>query len=623
MRRLLALALLAASLLPLVGTEAASSAAAATRLYYVADEDVPGVYGLYSRDLGSSTSRLLFAGHNGTAMNIAQVSPDGTQVAFTLTDANASQLWTVEASGANAQRRRVFANRDAFGIRWSPDGTRLVLNDGFSPDPRVRVFDLATGGTTVLEGTSGFLNPTFDPADPTHLYGDQVGGGIVRFASTLPVAATAVNGPTRRAVRPVVSSDGSTIAYTDETDPDDVDPKADLRSVTDHVVKVLATGQYSARPSLGPDSTVYFDKVAGPELGYISDLWSVPIDGSSAAVQLTDTANVDEYSVSAGPVSTAAPTGVVDHLRIGLDGATPRLEWTLPDGVSDVVICRVAGTTPPAAPCANPVYQGPGQRYVDRFWSSSRNLVYSWTVFVADAYGNVAATGASLTARLIEAPRVSLALPTSATTGTAPFRVRWGSPAAPAGTTYDLTWSVKRKPGYALAPFQAWASTTGTTAVFGGNGAIPTAVAPGESYYVRVQTGDEFGNRTLSATARGVVPLDQGVARYSSGWSSENGSGRWLGSIRGTQIAGASATVALTGADYSVIGERCTSCGQFQVYVDGVLKGTFDTRASTYSGRQNVWTGHFKSIRTRTLEVVAVGTSGRPRINLDGFAAWR
>jgi hypothetical protein len=57
--------------------------------------------------------------------------------------------------------------------------------------------------------------------------------------------------------------------------------------------------------------------------------------------------------------------------------------------------------------------------------------------------------------------------------------------------------------------------------------------------------------------------------------------------------------------------------------VDGVLSATVDLRRSTSQNRVVLFSKAWTTIATHAVRVVVVGTSGRPRIDLDGFAVAR
>jgi hypothetical protein len=164
------------------------------------------------------------------------------------------------------------------------------------------------------------------------------------------------------------------------------------------------------------------------------------------------------------------------------------------------------------------------------------------------------------------------------------------------------------------------ASTPARTVTFTG--------AQGTSYFFQVKGTDGFGNATALSTAKSAsVPLDERyyAASYSAGWTSASGAaGRWLGTVRYTTSAGKTMTGRFETSSFQVIGDRCSTCGKLEVWVDGVKKATVDTYATSTKTRQALYTsGFYGSVKPHTIKVVALGTAGHPRVGLDAIGLGR
>ena len=60
--------------------------------------------------------------------------------------------------------------------------------------------------------------------------------------------------------------------------------------------------------------------------------------------------------------------------------------------------------------------------------------------------------------------------------------------------------------------------------------------------------------------------------------------------------------------------------GKVKVYLNGTFITTLDLRTSSTKYRMLAWQRTWATSATRTIKLVVVGTTGRPRIDLDAFA---
>lgn len=200
------------------------------------------------------------------------------------------------------------------------------------------------------------------------------------------------------------------------------------------------------------------------------------------------------------------------------------------------------------------------------------------------------------------------------------FALSWGS-AAPGVTSYDVSWQefVQTSPGtWVLGPVHAWQSaTTAKSATFPG--------AQGHTYRFLVRARDDAGNVGPWAHATTVTPYDERVSlvTYAGSWSSLAASWRYLSTLKASSSRGAKATFTGYFSAVRLLGDRCTGCGQFTVYVDGHLIGTYDSYATTTKARQTLWSRSLGGVAKHTVTVVVYGTAGRAKVVLDGFAATR
>jgi hypothetical protein len=78
-------------------------------------------------------------------------------------------------------------------------------------------------------------------------------------------------------------------------------------------------------------------------------------------------------------------------------------------------------------------------------------------------------------------------------------------------------------------------------------------------------------------------------------------------------------TRSFTGRAIALVGSKSPKRGKVKVYIDGVLAKTVDFRRSTPAHRQVVFTRSWAKAGPHTLKVVVLGTSGRPRVDVDAF----
>ena len=628
--RLLTAAVLGLAGLSVTAGPATAASSTVTRIFYLADSpNQRGVQGLYSRDLDGSNVRQLVRPRSGRAITSAQVSPDGTTVAYELVDRNYAQLWLIDSGGGHNRRVHVWADRYPWQLRWTSTGSVLRANP-LRADARV---DLLSPGATDSDPWASQVVPhserVFDAAEDGQ--GGYVGtswqGGLVRWAGSAPQALLAgvpkVGFDGVHSGTPVATTDGGTIVYAHLLNTRIAQPPvADLEALSGTKVTTLATGDGNVRPSLGPGGTVYFEK---DDLGQ-SDLWSVPIDGSAAPSRLTSTEHVSETSVSASDVPTtfSASEANAGAPSVALDGTTP--EITVPGERSaapvDHLVCRTAGTTAPTAPCADPIFDGRVTSSTTFNDHVSLGQTYTYTNFVTDVYGNVGPSAGSQSMQAVGV-RVVASNPTAIGTTSSPFRVVWGQLPAPQGATYEVTYSLLSPTSNAWSGPQPWlAATTATSFVFGAAGA-PTIPRYGDNYEFQVVPIDAYGNRGYPVGSGHIaVPYDQSAAAHGAGWKTLNVNDRWEGSEATTTTNGATTLIRLTGYRLSVIGDRCLTCGDLQVYVDGVLKDKVSTYYVRSQTRQVLWSGAVVPGR-HSLRVTAVVSKQRPRVSLDAFAAER
>jgi TolB protein len=103
---------------------------------------------LYVFDL--NTNEMTPVVRKGTLVTGAAFSPNGKQLAFSMSEGEGSQIWVVNADGSAPRR----ITNDAYGINsspaWSPDGNRLVFVSNRAGSPQLYIVPASGGGATRL-----------------------------------------------------------------------------------------------------------------------------------------------------------------------------------------------------------------------------------------------------------------------------------------------------------------------------------------------------------------------------------------------------------------------------------------------------------------------------------------
>ena len=74
--------------------------------------------------------------------------------------------------------------------------------------------------------------------------------------------------------------------------------------------------------------------------------------------------------------------------------------------------------------------------------------------------------------------------------------------------------------------------------------------------------------------------------------------------------------------ELAIVGPVARNRGSAAVYINGVYQGTISFYSWVAASRRVVWTRTFPTDAIRTIEVRALGTAGRPRIDEQALARW-
>jgi hypothetical protein len=139
----------------------------------------------------------------------------------------------------------------------------------------------------------------------------------------------------------------------------------------------------------------------------------------------------------------------------------------------------------------------------------------------------------------------------------------------------------------------------------------------------RVRAVDKAGNvgawLTGPNSSARLVQNTSTAVTFGSAWSTASSSTYSGGSVRYATAAGKAVSYRFTGRSIAFVTTRASTRGQVKIYIDGVYQATPNLNGTTiyrYVAWQRTWT----TSATRTIRLVVVGTSGRPRVDLDAFA---
>jgi hypothetical protein len=212
----------------------------------------------------------------------------------------------------------------------------------------------------------------------------------------------------------------------------------------------------------------------------------------------------------------------------------------------------------------------------------------------------------------IVAPQPRLYFPTRMGTGTSiPVRIKWSATDLSGVASYQLQHQTNGG---------AWSNVTLASATAT---SVVQSLTFGTSSRYRLMATDGVGNTSDWVYGPTFTPTisqeSSGAITYTGSWTTAASTSASGGSLRYTTQAGASATFSFVGSSVAWIAFRGPDRGSATVYIDGVLKTTINLNAATNSSRRVAYAFTWATNGSHAIRVVAVGTAGHPRIDVDGF----
>ena len=156
-----------------------------------------------------------------------------------------------------------------------------------------------------------------------------------------------------------------------------------------------------------------------------------------------------------------------------------------------------------------------------------------------------------------------------------------------------------------------------------GSTSLTSSLSPGHSYRFRVRAvgqASDAGQWSYGTTFKlTAVSQASSAVRYRGAWTGSSGSKWWGGSVKSSSSKGSTASYTFTGKKIAWVSLKAANRGKAQVYVNGVLKATVDLYSKTTQQQRIVWSANYPTSAKRTITIKVLGTSGRPRVDVDGF----
>ena len=314
-----------------------------------------------------------------------------------------------------------------------------------------------------------------------------------------------------------------------------------------------------------------------------------------------------------------------------------------------ILLVSSVPTGPPASllvsPAAPQLYEGESAVLADRAVDASLNGIpvdpsgVSWSL--AGGPGTLAPDGRYTAAEpgtaTVSASAIGLTAQVTVTTltdvspptfdGGPVSRLTEGSKLSATGVPLTVSWPAASDRGTGVARYELQRSVDGGKTWGGVKLSAPAKtsaavlVTPGKVTRMRVRATDKAGNVGEWETGlrfRMVAYQDTSTSvGYKGSWKVARSASLFGGSSRWT--SNGSAKLSFQGSQVAWVSIEGPDRGAARVLVDGKSVASVDDRASTRKIRTIVYVRLFEGLGRHTIEVKALGTSGRPRIDFDAF----
>jgi hypothetical protein len=143
----------------------------------------------------------------------------------------------------------------------------------------------------------------------------------------------------------------------------------------------------------------------------------------------------------------------------------------------------------------------------------------------------------------------------------------------------------------------------------------------------RVVAWDRAGNTSTSiwsaTRTTSLIQQTSPAVSYRGTWTKGSSSWYSAGSVKYATARGAYASMTFTGRGVAFVSSAASNRGKANIYVNGVYQATVNLYSASGQYRRVVWAKTWPTAARRTIKVVVVGTSGRPRVDVDAFIVLR
>ncbi len=151
---------------------------------------------------------------------------------------------------------------------------------------------------------------------------------------------------------------------------------------------------------------------------------------------------------------------------------------------------------------------------------------------------------------------------------------------------------------------------------------ITLGIQDGRAYRFRVRARNNDGNWSdfQAGTSFRANVLEAQESSLSGGTWYQHHDPKASGDYtRYAQTSGARSTLTFTGTAIGLVAPRGPDRGQARIIIDGKEVAVIDLGAPSESARRLVFTRTWEKSAQRTIQVVLVGTKGRPRVDVDAY----